>query len=65
MLLSVPNFLATDAAAMQDVRQSVDYMLSIMTSDGNFPAALDEIGSHRRPASEELVHWCHGAPGRS
>src|SRR2546422_239141 len=30
---------------------------------GNFPATMDEVDYKSRPEAEELVHWCHGAPG--
>ena len=39
----------------------------LQTASGNFPCAMDEVpgmpGARLRPDSEELVHWCHGAPG--
>lgn len=44
------------------VKDSVDYLLRLQTPDGNFPSDLDEIESPRRD-KDELVHWCHGAPG--
>ena len=44
------------------VRESVDYLLSLKQSNGNYPTATDEI-SKPRPKEHELVHWCHGAPG--
>ena len=31
--------------------------------EGNFPCAMDELGQHRRHPDDDLVHWCHGAPG--
>ena len=35
-----------------------------MADSGNFPCAMDEAPPYRqRPEHEELVHWCHGAPG--
>nr|CDS18347.1 Lancl1 protein [Echinococcus granulosus] len=30
---------------------------------GNLPVATDELPPHRRSASDELVHWCHGDAG--
>lgn len=24
---------------------------------------MDEFGTRKRPEKDELVHWCHGAPG--
>lgn len=67
MLLSCSEFIKSDPNAERDVRASVDFMLSLMQPNGNIAPAMDEVGSrgHRRPASEELVHWCHGAPGNS
>ena len=33
-----------------------------MRFKGNFPSSMDEI-EKRQAADDELVHWCHGAPG--
>lgn len=63
VLLSFPEFLQSQPAAENDVRGAVDFMLSLQQANGNFPTAMDEVGSSRRTESEELVHWCHGAPG--
>lgn len=63
MLLSFPKFLQGNPSAEKDVRMSVDFLLSLQLPNGNFPCALDEIGSHARSEDDELVHWCHGAPG--
>jgi len=63
MLLSVPGYLqcCSQSAAL---RASVDWLLSLQTPAGNFPCATDELCPRsRRPEEEELVHWCHGAPG--
>ncbi|XP_013776330.1 lanC-like protein 3 [Limulus polyphemus] len=62
MLLGFPEYLTANPDAERDVRQTVDFMLSLQTSSGNFPCAMDEVAIHR-PEPEELVHWCHGAPG--
>lgn len=62
MLLSCPDFLKSDPSAEQDVHLAVEFMLSLMQSNGNIAPAVDEV-KHRRPEEEELVHWCHGAPG--
>ena len=36
----------------------------MQTKSGNFPCAMDEAPPNpTRHESEELVHWCHGAPG--
>jgi Lanthionine synthetase C-like protein len=64
MLLSCREFIATDKAAERDIRASVDFMLTLIQPNGNIPPAMDEVGPrNRRPDNEELVHWCHGAPG--
>lgn len=58
-LISVPDFLDSHPAEAKDIKDTVDYLLSLQDAEGNFPAATDEI--HQR--THELVHWCHGAPG--
>ena len=63
MLLCFPDILNTDPSFEEDVHRSVDFVLSLMQSNGNIPPGMDEVGKSRRPASEELVHWCHGGPG--
>lgn len=63
MIISVPGFLQNDSKAEKDVRTSIDYLLNLQTASGNFPCATDELGRRARSESEELVHWCHGAPG--
>jgi hypothetical protein len=63
MLLCFPAYLQSDPRAEQDIKSSVDYLLSLQSPSGNFPCAMDEIGSRARPETDELVHWCHGAAG--
>ena len=63
MILSYPSFLDSDPQSAQHVRDSVDWLLSTQQPDGNFVPATDELESSCRPVSEQLVHWCHGAPG--
>jgi len=48
---------------MQDIKKCIDILISLQTTNGNFPCAMDELGSRKRPEKDELVHWCHGAPG--
>lgn len=62
MLLSFPEFVKKDPTVEKLVRESVEFVLSLEQSNHNYPAGLDEVTS-RRPDEEELVHWCHGAPG--
>ena len=66
MLISVPGYIEGlgDSKARDDIKATIDYLLNLQTPSGNFPCAMDEIPPNRtRPESEELVHWCHGAPG--
>ncbi len=65
MLMCCPVFLHSDPIIMTEVHQAVDFMLSLMKSNGNIAPAMDEVmGQYTRPESEELVHWCHGGPGK-
>lgn len=48
---------------MQDIKKCIDILVSLQTASGNFPCAMDELGSNQRLERDELVHWCHGAPG--
>ncbi|RZF48894.1 hypothetical protein LSTR_LSTR003274 [Laodelphax striatellus] len=63
MLLSVPEFLSAYPEAVPYLKKSVDDLLSVQTENGNFPPAMDEVGSNSRSSDNELVHWCHGGPG--
>lgn len=59
VLMSVPGFLEKNPNEEKDIRGSVDFILKLQDSQGNFPCAMDEAGSPRH----DLVHWCHGAGG--
>ena len=66
ILLCFPEFIRSDPSVEKDVQGSVDFMLNTMQGNGNIAPAMDEVkGQNCRPESEELVHWCHGAPGQS
>ncbi|XP_069178078.1 lanC-like protein 3 [Procambarus clarkii] len=62
MMLSFPTWLSSRPQAKELVQKSLDALLALQTSSGNFPCAMDELDGQRSP-EEELVHWCHGAPG--
>lgn len=63
-LLCIPEFLQSDPSAEEDVRGAVDFLLRIEQPNCNYAPAMDEVNmGQKRPESEELVHWCHGAPG--
>lgn len=59
MLLSVPDYLACNYNVAEDVKTTIDYLLSLQDAEGNWPACLGELHLKKH----ELVHWCHGAPG--
>ncbi|KAL5289061.1 LANCL3.2 family protein [Megaselia abdita] len=44
----------------KDIKQSVDFFVSLQDEEGNFPTALEDIRTRRE---KRLIHWCHGAPG--
>ncbi|XP_070506494.1 lanC-like protein 3 homolog [Chironomus tepperi] len=41
---------------MKDVRETIDKILTLQDSSGNFPSKYNKPDAH-------LVHWCHGSPG--
>ena len=43
------------------MRDTVDWLLATQTTNGNWPSSSGWIGKDR--GENELVHWCHGAPG--
>ncbi|XP_025194355.1 lanC-like protein 3 homolog [Melanaphis sacchari] len=57
VLISIPCFIKNEPKALQDIKKCVDKLISLQTSNGNFPAKMQE------PQEDKLVHWCHGAPG--
>ncbi|XP_015373610.1 PREDICTED: lanC-like protein 3 homolog [Diuraphis noxia] len=63
VLISFPCFIEKDQKIMEDIKRSIDILISFQTTSGNFPCAMDELNSRKRPEKDELVHWCHGAPG--
>ena len=48
-----------DPSVENDIRASVDFVLSSEEDNGNYPPIAEEY----RDDWNELVHWCHGAPG--
>lgn len=62
ILLSVPGYFKHNPEAEKDVRGSVDWLVTLQTYEGNFPCAMGDLKEPRH-YSDELVHWCHGAPG--
>ena len=65
MLLGHMELLRSEPSVEGELRTCVDYMLSIMQPNGNIAPELSEaLANVRRDDSAELVHWCHGGPGR-
>lgn len=62
LLMSVPNYFQHNPEAEKDVKASVAFLLSVQSVEGNFPCSMGELKDPRHH-NEELVHWCHGAPG--
>ncbi|BES93910.1 LanC-like protein 3 homolog [Nesidiocoris tenuis] len=63
MLLCCESYLEKNKEAEKLIKKSVDFLVSIQTPGGNFPCDFAEIGSSASVVREDLVHWCHGAPG--
>ncbi|ESO05815.1 hypothetical protein HELRODRAFT_188186 [Helobdella robusta] len=40
-----------------DIKETIDYLMTLKYPSGNYPAAIEDN------SVDELVHWCHGAPG--
>lgn len=59
MLMSVPGYLDHNKTACEEIKQTVEYIASLQTEEGNWPCCMEEIGL----SDHKLVHWCHGAPG--
>ncbi|MFH4975817.1 hypothetical protein AB6A40_002526 [Gnathostoma spinigerum] len=59
MLLSYPHYLREPD--LKDIRDTLEWILSIQQENGNIAPSADEVGSAR--GDDELVHWCHGATG--
>ncbi|XP_055338187.1 lanC-like protein 3 homolog [Paramacrobiotus metropolitanus] len=55
-LLCFPSVLKAVPGAEEDIKCSVDFVLQQQFPSGNFPMKY-------REDRDELIHWCHGAPG--
>lgn len=62
MFLSVPGYNLEEKDPHGYVKKTIKYLVGLQTKGGNFPCAMDELANPRGEA-DELVHWCHGAPG--
>lgn len=59
ILLSFPEHFANRKDVEILIRQAVDYVISCEMPNGNYPPVPGEV----RDQANDLVHWCHGAPG--
>ncbi|KAH7725575.1 Lanthionine synthetase C-like protein [Aphelenchoides avenae] len=59
MLMSFDRLL--DDAQRSDVKETVDWLVSIQQRNGNIAPDVESTGQEL--GENELVHWCHGAPG--
>lgn len=55
VLLEARQFLTENELATL-IKPSVDFILGLQFSSGNFPSSLGRN-------EDKLVHWCHGSPG--
>ncbi|XP_065317854.1 lanC-like protein 3 isoform X1 [Gordionus sp. m RMFG-2023] len=63
MILTYQSIVQTIPNAMRDVTATLDTLLDSQWEDGNFAPTLMEIAGGPPNLKDELVHWCHGAPG--
>ncbi|KAI5706251.1 hypothetical protein M8J76_011573 [Diaphorina citri] len=65
VLLCEKNYVKSNPDIEKDIKETVDFLLKLQMPNGNFPADLKELYSptDAKSAANELVHWCHGAPG--
>ena len=59
MLLCFPAFFDGKSDVETDIKNAADFILQCKQDNGNYPATFGE----ERDEANELVHWCHGAPG--
>ena len=59
MLLCFPDFFDGKSEIETDIKNSTDFLLQCKQENGNYPPCPGE----ERDKYNELVHWCHGAPG--
>jgi hypothetical protein len=58
VLLGFQEYLDENPEAEKLVKKSIDHVLSIQQSNGNFGTRVNH-----NETSKLLVHWCHGAGG--
>jgi lantibiotic modifying enzyme len=56
------NWSVVPAVFHDDVQKTMDWTLSLITSNANLPSSVTDC-FRVRSGKDNLVHWCHGAPG--
>ncbi|XP_028410466.1 lanC-like protein 3 homolog [Dendronephthya gigantea] len=59
MLLCFPAFFDGKSDVETDIKNTADFILHCKKDNGNYPATVGK----EEDEGDELVHWCHGAPG--
>ncbi|VDN07366.1 unnamed protein product [Thelazia callipaeda] len=54
-------FPLLEQSAVNDIENTLNWLLEIQAENGNFAVDVKEIGIDH--GSNDLVHWCHGASG--
>ena len=60
VLLCFPECFDGKSEIETDLKNATDFILHCKQDNGNYP--VDTV-SNGQDTSDELVHWCHGAPG--
>lgn len=61
ILLCFPHVLKAHPENLKEIKASIDYLATCQKCNGNFGAVFNTIDQEEN----ELVQWCHGAPGRT
>lgn len=64
VLISFPQYIEVEQQARDDIKKCIDQFITLQTTNGNFPTRILKYGEKQRSEEDELVHWCHGAPGK-
>ena len=59
ILLCFPSCFEGKSEIETDLKNATDFILRCKQDNGNYPVTV----SNDQDTGDELVHWCHGAPG--
>ena len=59
ILLCFPACFDGKSEIETDLKNAIDFILHCKQDNGNYPPTVGE----EQGTGDELVHWCHGAPG--